>query len=141
MEILSPLQNQDSAFANRAKGKLSQLKNEAASGEKKDAKELMELAKQFESIFVNLLIKSMRDTLPKDGLISSHSLDMYQSLFDEEVANEMAKSPGKGVGLADVLYSQLSRLNREDSDPEKDPQGLKPLSPPPRVFYLQENRL
>ena len=140
METLSPLQNQGSMFSARAEGKLNQLKNEMQSGENKDAEELKELAKQFESIFVNLLIKSMRDTLPKDGLISSHSLDMYQSLFDEEVANEMSKTKGKGVGLADVLYSQLGRMNQEDSDTEKPQQELKPLSPPTKVFHLQENR-
>jgi peptidoglycan hydrolase FlgJ len=140
MEILSPLQNQGSVFSARAEGKLNQLKNDVASGENKDAEELKELAKQFESVFVNLLMKSMRDTLPKDGLISSHSLDMYQSLFDEEVANEMAKSKGKGVGLANVLYSQLSRMNEEGSDPEQNQKELKPLSPPDRVFNLQESR-
>jgi peptidoglycan hydrolase FlgJ len=140
METLSPLQNQGSVFSTMAEGKLNQLKNEMESGENQDAEELKELAKQFESIFVNLLIKSMRDTLPKDGLISSHSLDMYQSLFDEEVANEMAKTKGKGVGLADVLYSQLSRMNQEDSDTEKPQKELKPLSPPPEVFHLQESR-
>ena len=140
METLSPLQNQGSVFSARAEGKLNQLKNEMQSGENKDAEELKELAKQFESIFVNLLIKSMRDTLPKDGLISSHSLDMYQSLFDEEVANEMAKSKGQGVGLADVLYSQLSRMNEADSDTEKPQKELKPLSAPPEIFHLQEGR-
>jgi len=140
MEILSPLQNQGSVFSNMAEGKLNQLKNEVASGENKDAEELKDLAKQFESVFVNLLIKSMRDTLPKDGLISSHSLDMYQSLFDEEVANEMSKSKGKGVGLADVLYSQLSRMSKEDSATENPQKELKPLSPPPEIFNLQESR-
>ncbi len=140
MEILSPLQNQGNGFSQRAEGKLNQLKNEMASGENKDAEELKKLAKQFESVFVNLLIKSMRDTLPKDGLLSSHSLDMYQSLFDEEVANEMAKSKGQGVGLADVLYSQLSRMNEEAADTEKPQKELKPLSAPPEIFHLQEGR-
>lgn len=140
MELISPLQNQGSVFPNRAEGKLNQLKSEVASGENKDAEGLKKLAKQFESVFVNLLIKSMRDTLPKDGLLSSHSMDMYQSLFDEEVANEMAKSQGHGVGLADVLYAQLSRMNEKGSDPEQNQKELKPLSPQDRGFDLQESR-
>ncbi len=138
MELLPSLQNQGGGFSQRVEGKLNQLKNAVASGENKDAEELKSLAKQFESVFVNLLIKSMRDTLPKDGLLSSHSMDMYQSLFDEEVANEMAKSKGQGVGLADVLYAQLSRMNEEGSDTENSPKELKPLSAPPEIFYLQE---
>jgi peptidoglycan hydrolase FlgJ len=140
VEILSPLQNQGGAFAKRAENKLTQLKSEATSGGNKDAEELKELAKEFESIFVNLLIKSMRDTLPKDGLINSHSLDMYQSLFDEEVANEMARTKGRGVGLADVLYTQLSRKYLQDSEAEQPKETPGALTPPATLFNLQESR-
>ena len=49
----------------------------------------------------------MRKTVPKSGLLESFSSDMYQSMFDEELANEMAK---KGeVGLANLMYKELDR--------------------------------
>lgn len=140
MDLLSPLQNQGSVFSRMSEHKINQLKNEADSGELKDPEELKNLAKQFESIFVNLLMKSMRATLPKDGLLNSFSLDMYQSMFDQEVADEMSKSQGKGLGLADVLYTQLSRMNQDEPDAEDIPEKAGSASSSPKVFYLEEYR-
>lgn len=140
MDFLSPLQNQGSVFSRMSEHKINQLKNEAESGEYKDAEELKQLAKQFESIFINLLMKSMRATLPKDGLLSSFSLDMYQSMFDQEVADEMSKSKGKGLGLADVLYTQLSRMNQENPDAEEIPENEDSAVSSSKVFYLEKNR-
>jgi len=90
---------------------MDRLQKQAGSGEYKDEKELRALANQFEAIFVNQLMKSMRATLPKDGMLKSFSVDMYESMFDQEVAGQMSK--GKGMGLADVLYTQLSRMNAD----------------------------
>ena len=110
------------------------------SGEYKDQEELKKLAKQFESIFVNLLMKSMRATIPKEGLISSFSLEMYQSMFDQEVANEMSESTGKGLGLAEVLYTQLSRMNQEKLNAEEIPETAGPSSTSLKTVNQEENR-
>ena len=91
----------------------------------------MALAKQFESIFVNQLMKSMRETLPKEGMLSSFSGDMYNSMFDQEVAGEMSK--GRGMGLADVLYTQLSRMNANKPDGEENPQKAEDSSALPHL--------
>lgn len=117
MEFIPSLKNQSSAFSQMTESKMDRLQKQAASGEYKDDKELKQLAQQFESIFMNQLMKSMRETLPKDGLLSSFSVDMYESMFDQEVAGEMSK--GKGMGLADVLYKQLSRMNADNSGGEE----------------------
>ena len=139
MDFISPLQNQGSAFTQLSEEKIGRLKNEVESGGFKDQEELKKLAKQFESIFVNLLMKSMRETVPKEGMLSSFSMDMYQSLFDEEVANVMSESKGKGIGLADVLYNQLSRLNPEKPD-TKEPQENEGLPfPSPKPLPSEEN--
>ena len=50
----------------------------------------------------------MRKTVPKSGLLDSFSMDMYQSMMDQEMANELAK---KGtVGLSQMLYEELTKL-------------------------------
>lgn len=141
MDFISPLQNQGSASSQFAEQKIGRLKNEVESGNYKNQEELKELARQFESIFVNLLMKSMRATVPKDGMLSSFSMDMYQSMFDEEVANATSESEGKGLGLAEVLYSQLSRLNPEKPDAAGLPENAGPSSSSLKPFNPDENRL
>jgi flagellar protein FlgJ len=130
MDTIPSLQNQGSAFSQLAETKMDRLKKQAESGEYKDEKELKELAQQFESIFMNQLMKSMRATLPKDGLLSSFSVDMYESMFDQQVAGEMSK--GQGMGLADVLYNQLSRMNGTEPGAEENSESGEPAKP---VFY------
>ncbi len=128
MEFISPLQNQGTSLSQLTERKLDRLKNEASSLDSKTDEELKQLAQQFESIFVNQLLKSMRQTIPKSGLMDSFWVDMYESMFDQEVAGEMAKS--KSIGLADVLYSQLHRLQEDKLQAEsalKD--SVSPLSP------------
>jgi|GEM_PF-2117129 len=78
-------------------------------GAKKTGDELMKVARDFESILLYKMLESMRKTVPKSGLIDSFSLDTFQSMMDQEIANEMAKK--KGVGLAQMVYRQLTRLD------------------------------
>ena len=77
-------------------------------------KELLEVAKKFEAILIHQMLKAMRKTVNKSDLLNSFSLGQYESMMDEEIANEMVKQ--KGIGLADNLFYQLSRL-KEDSNP------------------------
>lgn len=62
-------------------------------------------ARQFEALFLQMVIKSMRDASPKDGLLDSDQTRMFQQLHDQQMALQMAH--GRGVGLADVIYRQL----------------------------------
>ncbi len=138
MEFIPKLNNQSNAFSQVTENKVDQLKKQANSGEYKDDKELRQLANQFESIFMNQLMKSMRETLPKDGMLSSFSVDMYEQMFDQEVAGEMSK--GKGMGLADVLYTQLSRMNAEKSVEDVDTDPPAPDSNPFKAPGRGESR-
>jgi flagellar protein FlgJ len=63
-------------------------------------------AKQFEAVFVNMLLKSMRDALPQDGPFQSDTTRMYTGMLDQQLAQDIA---GKGIGLADMLVKQLER--------------------------------
>jgi flagellar protein FlgJ len=85
----------------------------ALSGLKKDAKvqdpkALKEAAHQFESLFTQMMLKSMREAnkgFGDDPLFGSDQADFYQSMFDDQIAAQMSK--GKGLGLADMLTRQL----------------------------------
>ncbi|MDR5898751.1 flagellar assembly peptidoglycan hydrolase FlgJ [Halomonas vilamensis] len=63
-------------------------------------------AQQFEAIFVQMMVKSMRDAIPTSGLMSSSQTDFYQSMMDKQWSQVIAS---RGMGLADALVDQLER--------------------------------
>ena len=87
-------------------------KNSSTNSASKD-KELMEVAKKFEAILIHQMLKAMRKTVHKSDLFNSFSLQQYESMMDEEIAREMVKN--KGIGLADTLFYQLSRLEKNSN--------------------------
>ncbi|AOY75595.1 rod-binding protein [Clostridium formicaceticum] len=73
-----------------------------------DPKKLMEACKEFEAIFLNMMMQQMRRTVTEDSFIEkSYGREIYEGMQDEEIAKEMAR--GEGIGLAKQLYQQLSR--------------------------------
>ncbi len=80
---------------------LGALKRDAAA---QTPEALRETARQFESLFTSLLLKSMREGLPGDPF-GSDQQDFYQDMFDQQLASQL--SSGRGLGLADVLVRQL----------------------------------
>ncbi len=80
-------------------------KLESAYSEKDDAK-LKEACQGFESLFLNMMLKEMRKTVPKNETSNSYAMGMYQEMLDEEIAENASK--GKGIGIADAMYRQLS---------------------------------
>jgi Rod binding domain-containing protein len=99
---------------NRLEGKqangteLLSMDQESSTDRSNKDKELMEVAKKFEAILIHQMLKAMRQTVHKSDLLNSFSLQQYESMMDEEIASEMAKN--KGIGLADSLFYQLSKL-------------------------------
>jgi peptidoglycan hydrolase FlgJ len=69
-------------------------------------KAVREAAKQFEVLFVNMLLKSMRDANPQDGPMNSEQTRMYTGMLDQQLSQAIA---GRGIGLADVMARQLTR--------------------------------
>ncbi|MFC4930026.1 flagellar assembly peptidoglycan hydrolase FlgJ [Massilia sp. GCM10023247] len=62
-------------------------------------------ATQFEALFINQMMKSMREATPQDGLTDNQQTKMFTSMLDQQLSQNMAK---RGMGLADVLVRQLS---------------------------------
>jgi flagellar protein FlgJ len=72
-----------------------------------DPKAIRAAAQQFESLFTNMMLKSMRDAKLGQGLGDSQQSDLYQDMYDQQISLKMAQ--GKGLGLADMLVQQLTR--------------------------------
>ena len=70
-------------------------------------------AKQFEALFVNMMMKSMRDATPQDGITDSPQSKMFTSMLDEQMSEKIAN---RGIGLADMLVRQMSQ-NGHSSGP------------------------
>ncbi|MBU0784149.1 MAG: rod-binding protein [Gammaproteobacteria bacterium] len=62
------------------------------------------VAVQFESIFLQMALKSMRDATPEGGLFTDSSTKTYQGMYDQELVQKLS---GKGLGLASEIARQL----------------------------------
>lgn len=89
---------------------LQNLKNKATGSEKEQDQALRETAKQFEALFVNQMMKSMRDAIPKSGLMQSNTMDTYQSMMDQQWSQHISE---QGVGLADMMVEQLKNDQKQ----------------------------
>ncbi|MFT4241278.1 MAG: flagellar assembly peptidoglycan hydrolase FlgJ [Acidovorax sp.] len=83
---------------------LDALKYAASQGS--DPKAVREAAKQFESLFMRELIKSMREATMKSGLLDSSSGDLASDLLDQQLSVQMSGTNG---GLTDAIMRQLSQ--------------------------------
>ena len=74
--------------------------------ENNDPETLRQVAGQFEALFVEMMLKNMREASLGDPLFGdSEQHEMYQGMLDQQLAVEMAS--GKGIGLAEMLVRQL----------------------------------
>ncbi len=85
-------------------GNLTALQQAAAAH---NPQALRQAAQQFESLFVGMVLKSMRQANFSDPLFGSDQESMYQDMYDDQIASEISK--GRGLGLADMLVQQLRR--------------------------------
>lgn len=81
-----------------------------------------EAARQFEALFVQQMLKSMRDATPKGSMFDSDETRMYQSLLDQQMSMQLSTRAG-GIGLARVIERQLNAGKTE----VKLPDGPVPL--------------
>ena len=91
---------QDSVFD---MGRLSDLKRDV----KKDpagTEQQKQVAKQFEALFLQMMLKRMREATPKEGLFDSQQTQMLQSMADEQLALHLATP---GIGLAQSILAQM----------------------------------
>jgi len=87
---------------------LSSNHHKATGSEKtqQDLKSLRESCREFEAIFIDQMYKSMRKSMPENGLIpQDNATKIYQDMLDMQMARQTAK--GKGIGIGEAMFNQL----------------------------------
>lgn len=84
-------------------GTLSMLRRQSRSDAAPEA--LKTVARQFEGLFLQMMLKSMRDAGPGNPLFDSDRMDLYRDMLDKQVAGDIAQS--RSLGMADMLVTQL----------------------------------
>jgi flagellar protein FlgJ len=109
---------------------LAALRNDAKA---QTPEALKEAARQFESLFTQMLLKSMREAsrATGDSMFESSQTEFYQGMFDDQMAVHL--SQGRGLGLADMLVQQLAGVGRGASGvgqtSERQPVSSDPFLP------------
>jgi peptidoglycan hydrolase FlgJ len=124
---------------------LASLKHDAKT---QDPAALKEAAKQFESLFTQMLLKSMREANRSfgDSMFGGEQGELYQDMFDDQMAVHL--SQGKGLGLAEMLIRQLTQTQSggleaggwspgaEESARPISGSGLQPPAPSPQPIAV-----
>ncbi len=84
---------------------LNKLKNSA---KENSPEAIKEVAKQFEAVFINMVMKSMRAATPQDGPFDNEQSRTFTAMLDQQLSANLAN---KGVGLAEVLTRQLTKAS------------------------------
>jgi len=106
---------------------LSKLKAQAS---KDQSAALDETAQQFEAMFIQMMLKEMRKSIPKEGMFDSHAVQTYQDMADKQTAIDLAKR-GE-FGIAQVIKQQLEQQGMAMSEDK-----LREIKELNRSFDLQ----
>lgn len=94
------------------------------------------VARQVEGMFVQMMLKSMREALPKDGVFSSDQTRLYTSMYDQQIAQQM--TAGKGLGLAEMMVKQMTQ---GQAQPAEEPPQVPMKFPLETVTSYQNQAL
>ncbi len=91
-------------------GKMERVQQSLKSGKLsqsvENAPQLKEACAELESVFISYLLKEMRATIPKTGIISGgRAEEIYTSMLDSEISKEMASQ--RGIGLSSLFLDRL----------------------------------
>ncbi|MHB1125287.1 MAG: flagellar assembly peptidoglycan hydrolase FlgJ [Ramlibacter sp.] len=87
---------------------------------------LRQVSRQFEALFMGMMLKSMRDATPASGLFDGQHTRMYTSMLDQQLAQHLS---GRGLRLADAMYEQLRRSVGSDAATAGPPAGPSAAAP------------
>ena len=100
---------------------------------------LRAVAQQFESLYLNMMLKSIRDASFGDPLFDSNNSSMYRDMYDNQIALHMSQQ--KGIGLADMLVKQLQQnvpVAKEEATVVEESAALQAL---PAITQMQAKPL
>lgn len=97
---------------------LQKLKTQAGNDQQAALKGV---AQEFEQLFMNMMLKSMRqasDVLASDSPFNSGDVKFYQEMFDQQLTLDLSKKDS--IGLADIIVKQLSQQHAPVVAPGQD---------------------
>ena len=68
-------------------------------------KELKDISNQFESIFINQILKQARQNKIENGLFDSEAIDTFNSMIDEQYSEILSKKTN--FGISEALFNQF----------------------------------
>jgi|LGVF01.2.fsa_nt_gb flagellar protein FlgJ len=91
-----------------------QLLEEAKKSGNTDA--LRDATDQLEAVFINMMMKTMRSSIPEsEGIFKkSESEKMFEEMLDDEYSTQMAKSGG--IGISDMIFEQFEKSMASEDD-------------------------
>ena len=103
-------------------------------------KALKESAQQFEGLFIQMMMKSMREASMKDEENQSSGMDTFENMFDKEISVQMAKRGAMGVAdfMAKAVKQQIATPSAAEVLNARQTQGM-PLRPELTPMALQRN--
>lgn len=110
-ELLNDLASGTASLMDRANGAMknameAQQLRKAQEQKRYEAK-VREACRGFETMFLSMMYRQMRATVPDNTLFGkSNSQKIWQSMLDDSLMEEVSKAGG--VGLADMIYKQLT---------------------------------
>ena len=75
---------------------------------------MKQASKQFEVMFMHMMLKSMREATPSDGMLSSSQEKTYTSMLDQQLSQNLS-GRSRGLGLAEAMFTQLNRTMGGDA--------------------------
>lgn len=94
------------------------------------------VSQQFEAVFLQTLLKSMRDATPQDGPMDSDQTRAYTSMLDQQLAQSLS---AKGIGLAEVMLRQLTRNRAAAAGAGLPPPPLGANTPAPAAAPVRQS--
>ena len=82
-------------------------------------KNIKKVAQEFESLFLNEMLKAMRsanEAFGEGNFMNSNESKTYQDMHDQQLSVTLSNHQN-GIGLADVLVRQMSKIKEADSRP------------------------
>ena len=98
--------------------------------QRREDKATRETATQFEAMFIQMMLKSMREATEKEGLMTSDHEEAFQEMYDRELSVQLAKR--NTLGVADMLVKSIDR-SKEPGPAYKakaEPMTIKPEQEP-----------
>lgn len=92
---------------------------------------MKQASKQFEVMFMQMVLKSMREATPSEGMLSGQQEKMYTSMLDQQLSQNLS---GRGLGLAAKMFDQLK--HSAGGDATQTPAAAAPVSSPNVVQAL-----